>query len=151
MNGFAESGSIVAKTLNISSYHSIVESKLSFEVWDLSADESSGNMRLFGSVKVPSGVTKLNQVWQVGSAVDGTHPKIHGMKPDNLNSKGTLELVAAGAPAPGPSITAVAGPTTAVTTPVAPSAPPPANGAPTAMVKDGIIGAALVLVYVSLL
>ncbi|OWM62754.1 auxin-induced in root cultures protein 12 [Punica granatum] len=86
------SGPIVAKTYNISSYHSIVEGKLSFDVWDLKADESNGTMRLFGSVKVPKGATSLNQVWQVGSSVNGTQPRIHAMTPDNKNSKSTLDL-----------------------------------------------------------
>ncbi|KAK4750868.1 hypothetical protein SAY87_004350 [Trapa incisa] len=95
--------SIVAKTYNISSYSAIVESKLSFDVWDLKADEANGTMRLFGSVKVPEGATTLNQVWQVGSSVKGTHPQIHDMTPDNKNSKSTLKLSAGtsetGAPA----------------------------------------------------
>lgn len=45
-------GSVVAKTYNISGYRSIVESKLSFDVWDLSADASNGTMTIFATVKV---------------------------------------------------------------------------------------------------
>ncbi|PKH88845.1 hypothetical protein CRG98_049975, partial [Punica granatum] len=44
-------GSIVAKTYNISSYRSIVESKLSFDVWDLTAEASNGTMTIFASLK----------------------------------------------------------------------------------------------------
>ncbi|KAI3418287.1 DOMON domain-containing protein [Psidium guajava] len=91
----SSAGSVVAKTFNISSYHSIAESKLSFDVWDLSADEASRAMRLFASVKVPAGSRSLNQVWQVGGAVDGTRPKIHDMADANKDAKATLVLAAA--------------------------------------------------------
>ncbi|XP_030454746.1 cytochrome b561 and DOMON domain-containing protein At3g25290-like [Syzygium oleosum] len=94
----SSSGSVVAKTFNISSYHSIVESKLSFDVWDLSADEAAGGtMRLFASVKVPAGsrsLNQLNQVWQVGPSVTSGVPDRHSMATDNMQSKGTLDLVA---------------------------------------------------------
>lgn len=113
-------GSVVAKTFNISSYHSIVESKLSFDVWDLSADETAGGtMRLFASVKVPAGATSLNQVWQVGSAVDGTRPKIHDMTDANKNSKEGLQLLGAEsgpapAPAPAPALVQAPAPASGV-------------------------------------
>ncbi|XP_030514975.2 auxin-induced in root cultures protein 12-like [Rhodamnia argentea] len=100
------SGSVVAKTYNISGYHSIVESKLSFNVWDLSADEANGTMRIFAAVKVPEKAASVNQVWQVGGAVNGTHPSIHPLDVANKASKGTLELQSTGgspSPAPGPS------------------------------------------------
>ncbi|KAF8014684.1 hypothetical protein BT93_H0481 [Corymbia citriodora subsp. variegata] len=89
-------GSVVAKTFNISSYHSIVESKLSFDVWDLSADEAAGGtLRVFASLKVPAGAKSLNQVWQEGGAVVGTMPTIHPMADANKESKAALELAEA--------------------------------------------------------
>ncbi|XP_030472738.1 auxin-induced in root cultures protein 12-like [Syzygium oleosum] len=101
-------GSVVAKTYNISGYHSIVESKLSFDVWDLSADEVNGTMRIFATVKVPEKAASVNQVWQVGGIVNGTHPSIHLLDPANKASVGTLELASSetnetASPAPAPS------------------------------------------------
>ncbi|XP_010026010.2 auxin-induced in root cultures protein 12 [Eucalyptus grandis] len=84
-------GSVVAKTFNISSHHSVVESELSFDVWDLSAHEASdGTMWLFATVKLCR--RSLNLVWQVGGVVNGTRPGIHQMAFANKNAKATLEL-----------------------------------------------------------
>ncbi|XP_030547748.1 auxin-induced in root cultures protein 12-like [Rhodamnia argentea] len=111
----SSAGSVVAKTFNISSYHSIAESKLSFDVWHLSADEASGTMRLFASVKVPAGSRSLNQVWQVGSAVDGTRPRIHDMADANKDAKATLVLAAAGSSIGGsPAVSPVPAPASGV-------------------------------------
>ncbi|KAI4374421.1 hypothetical protein MLD38_012418 [Melastoma candidum] len=96
---------VVAKTFNISSYSSIVASPLSFAVWDLAADEVNGEMRLFGSVKLPVSATSLNQVWQVGGAVNGTQPLIHPLSAANKQSTGTLGLATSAAPAPSPGVT----------------------------------------------
>ncbi|XP_030472741.1 cytochrome b561 and DOMON domain-containing protein At3g25290-like [Syzygium oleosum] len=107
-----DNGSLVAKTYNCSSYIAITESKLSFEVWDLSADEANGKMRVFASVKVPKDATSVNQVWNVGGAVIGNQPQVHSLSAANRESKGKLTLVSsrngggigtATAPAPGPS------------------------------------------------
>ncbi|KAK4743918.1 hypothetical protein SAY87_010230 [Trapa incisa] len=116
-----ENGSVVAKTFNISSYHSIVESKLSFDVWNLKADVKNGTTRLFGSVTVPADATSLNQVWQVGDRVNGILPRIHSMEPDHKKSMGTLFLAA--------NTTASAGGGGGVTPEVA-RTPTPASGAP---------------------
>ncbi|KAK4756539.1 hypothetical protein SAY87_006666 [Trapa incisa] len=114
-------GSVVAKTYNIANYSSIVESKLSFDVWNLTAEASNGSMIIFATVKVPG--TSLNQVWQIGGAVDGTSPSIHPLEQDNKESTSKLELVSAGqngtalTPTPTPTPT----PTTNTTSTPAPS------------------------------
>ncbi|KAI6694410.1 hypothetical protein NL676_022120 [Syzygium grande] len=137
------SGSVFAKTFNISSYHSIVESKLSFDVWDLSADEAAGGtMRLFASVKVPAGSRSLNQVWQVGGAVDGTRPRIHDMADANKDAKATLALEAA---------ESITGRSPAVSPAAAPaSAPAPAPTSGVSRIGEGSNGAFLVLSLVFL-
>ncbi|XP_031255661.1 cytochrome b561 and DOMON domain-containing protein At3g25290-like [Pistacia vera] len=89
-------GAVTVKTYNISSYSSVVPEKLSFEVWDTSADESGGFMRLYGKVKVPEELAKagkVNQVWQMGPGVgaNGMLEK-HDFAPANLNARATLDL-----------------------------------------------------------
>ncbi|XP_059626257.1 cytochrome b561 and DOMON domain-containing protein At3g25290-like [Cornus florida] len=87
-------GSMGVFTYNISSYQSIVESKLSFDVTDMSADYSDGLMRIFATVALPGGAaTPVNQVWQVGPSVASNFPARHEFQPANLNSKGTLDLL----------------------------------------------------------
>lgn len=109
----ASNGSMVVKTYNVSSYSSIVESKLSFDVLDKRADFSGGVMRIFARLALPENMTAVNQVWQVGSSVKNGVPEKHAFNVDNLNAKGTLELVkakgetsAVPAPAPSPSVSA---------------------------------------------
>ncbi|XP_028765309.1 auxin-induced in root cultures protein 12-like [Neltuma alba] len=89
---FKSNGTVVAKTYNISSYKSIVESKLSFDVWDLSAVESDGVITILATVKVPGKPDQLNQVWQVGPSVTGGRPDKHDFTPANLASKSTLSV-----------------------------------------------------------
>ncbi|CAI9776594.1 unnamed protein product [Fraxinus pennsylvanica] len=108
---FKESnGSVVLKTYNISSYSSIVQSKLFYDVLDKKAEFSGGSMRIFAKLALPNDATELNQVWQVGAAVKNGMPEKHDFGPDNLNSKGTLSLVSEAAtatptlaPAPAPT------------------------------------------------
>ncbi|XP_050207653.1 auxin-induced in root cultures protein 12-like [Mercurialis annua] len=96
-------GLLIVKTFNISSHDPPQESKLSFDVWDIGAESYEGNIVIFATVKVPKNAERLNQVWQVGSAVsDSGVPEQHEMADANMNSKGVLELVAA-ASTPGPS------------------------------------------------
>ncbi|XVE72684.1 hypothetical protein DITRI_Ditri11bG0058600 [Diplodiscus trichospermus] len=99
-------GSMVVKTYNISSYSSIVEGKLSFDVWDLEAEAGdNGKMVIYGSLKVPASAEKLNQVWQVGPGVTNGHPMKHEFAKANLAALGELKLVekaSSGAPAPSP-------------------------------------------------
>ncbi|KAM6591887.1 hypothetical protein CsatA_014492 [Cannabis sativa] len=88
-------GSVSVMTFNISSYRSIVPSKLSFDVWGLSAESVDGNITIFATVKVPEKAKTLNQVWQVGSGVNQTNGFLikHDFAPENLNAKGTLNLL----------------------------------------------------------
>ncbi|KAG8489000.1 hypothetical protein CXB51_017003 [Gossypium anomalum] len=104
---FKNKGSIVVKTYNISSYRSIVEGKLSFDVWDLEAEATNdGKMVIYGSLKVGGSVEKLNQVWQVGPGVSDGHPMKHEFGKANLGSWGELKLVgkvSSGSSSPAPS------------------------------------------------
>ncbi|ESQ37071.1 hypothetical protein EUTSA_v10002560mg [Eutrema salsugineum] len=92
-------GVAVVKTLNISSYSTLIPSKLAFDVWDMKAEEASrdgGALRIFARIKVPADLAamgKLNQVWQVGPEV-GPEGRIgkHDFDPANLVSKGPLDL-----------------------------------------------------------
>ncbi|KAM1003479.1 hypothetical protein ACFX2C_003797 [Malus domestica] len=83
-------GSMDVKTFSISSYKDIVESKLSFNVWDTAAESSGGVYRLFAKLKVEK--EKVNQVWQVGPSVTDGFPAKHDFLMPNLNAKGTLSL-----------------------------------------------------------
>ncbi|XP_050206675.1 cytochrome b561 and DOMON domain-containing protein At3g25290-like [Mercurialis annua] len=93
-------GALTVKTFNISSYTvaTVVQEKLSFEVWDTRAEEVSGGRRLFAKIKVPAELAAkgaVNQVWQVGPAVDDTDKGVlrpHAMGGPNFNSKGSLSL-----------------------------------------------------------
>lgn len=91
--GIKQGALVTVKTFNISSYGPITESKLVFDVWDLSGEYSSdGFIRIFAKVGgLKSSV--VNQVWQVGSGVssDGT-PLKHDFQAQNLNAKGSLDL-----------------------------------------------------------
>lgn len=91
----APNGSMVVNTYNISSYGSIVEGKLDFDVTDMKAEYSDGVMRIFATVGLPEkGQTTVNQVWQVGSSVtaDG-FPARHAFQEANLAAKGSLDLL----------------------------------------------------------
>ncbi|KAL8106558.1 cytochrome b561 and DOMON domain-containing protein At3g25290-like [Apium graveolens] len=87
-------GSVVVKTYSIESYGPIVESKLSFDVTQKSAEFSDGVFKIFATVVLPElNGTMVNQVWQVGASVTGGVPDKHDFSPANLNSKGRLDLV----------------------------------------------------------
>ncbi|KAM1791511.1 hypothetical protein ACFX12_035472 [Malus domestica] len=90
-------GTPTVKTYNISSYSSVIPGNLSFQVWDMSAEFSSGTYKIFATVEVPKNMTSVNQVWQVGSGFNTTtgFPEMHEVAPGsaNLQSYGTLDLV----------------------------------------------------------
>lgn len=90
------SGAMTVKTYNVSSYASVEESRISFEVWDMAAEENAadGTMRIYAKIKVPGDASKLNQVWQVGPSVTDGEPDKHDFAQANLMAKGTLNLVA---------------------------------------------------------
>ncbi|KAI4354209.1 hypothetical protein L6164_003098 [Bauhinia variegata] len=83
---------LTVKTYNLESYKSIKQEKLSFDVWDLSAEENNGTMTIFAGVKLPGKAENVSQVWQVGPSVTDGTPDKHEFKPANLGSKGTLAL-----------------------------------------------------------
>ncbi|KAH1081585.1 hypothetical protein J1N35_021346 [Gossypium stocksii] len=90
---FKNKDSLVVKTYNLSSYSSIVEGKLSFDVWDLEAEtDHDGKMVIYGSLKVPASVEKVNQVWQVGSGVINDHPMEHGFAKRQSRFLGRVEV-----------------------------------------------------------
>ncbi|MED6152570.1 hypothetical protein PIB30_093282 [Stylosanthes scabra] len=87
-------GAVTVKTLDIKSYSELVPGKLSFEVWGLKGKKVSGAaITIFANVKVPEKATTLNQVWQVGPSVTAGRISKHDFTPENLNSKGTLNLI----------------------------------------------------------
>ncbi|XP_010908319.1 cytochrome b561 and DOMON domain-containing protein At3g25290 [Elaeis guineensis] len=87
-------GSLVAKTFNISAYGPVTPSRIAFETWGLEAEEDAGGlMTLFATVKLPRGVAKMNQAWQVGPSSTGGIPDKHDFGMGNLNAKGTLDVV----------------------------------------------------------
>ncbi|XP_047309552.1 cytochrome b561 and DOMON domain-containing protein At3g25290-like [Impatiens glandulifera] len=97
--------SMIVQTFNISS-DSIQPSKIAFNVSNMSAEKSGKHMKIFATVFLPANMTTINQVWQVGSAVDSNGiPQPHAMSPANLNSVGELNLLGDDSisPAPQPS------------------------------------------------
>ncbi|CAN8324132.1 unnamed protein product [Cochlearia groenlandica] len=82
-------------TLNIISYSSLVPGNLSFNVWDVKAEET-GDLRIYAKVKVPADLAssgKVNHVWQVGPGVSPNgRIQPHDFNNPNLNSFGSLDL-----------------------------------------------------------
>lgn len=86
-------GSLVAKTFNITAYGPVTPSPIDFETWGLEAEEDTGGvMTVFATIKLPRGVTKMNQVWQVGPSSTGGIPDKHDFGAGNLNAKGSLDV-----------------------------------------------------------
>ncbi|URE26933.1 hypothetical protein MUK42_17772 [Musa troglodytarum] len=86
-------GSMGVRTYNITAYAPITEGPIDFNASNLAAEHSGGVMRLYGKLKLPAGMTVVKQVWQVGSSVADGVPQKHDFQPDNLQSKGTLDLI----------------------------------------------------------
>ncbi|GMH25823.1 hypothetical protein Nepgr_027666 [Nepenthes gracilis] len=92
-------GSMVVNTYNISSYASVMEEKLSVEVYEKSAEYTGGMMRIYATVGVPETAVssgKLNYIWQVGPSVTDGRPAKHEFQQANLNAKATLDLKSGG-------------------------------------------------------
>ncbi|XP_022769916.1 cytochrome b561 and DOMON domain-containing protein At3g25290-like [Durio zibethinus] len=90
-------GVAVVHTYDVSSYSSILQKDLSFEVWDKTAESrSDGSLAIFAKIKVPADLASsgtINQVWQVGPGVEaGVMLEKHDFAAANLQSKGTLDL-----------------------------------------------------------
>lgn len=90
----SNNGGVIVKTYDVVSYSKVTESRLSFDVWDLSGEATGdGNLVIYGTLRVEDDVERLNQVWQVGGEVgDDGMPRMHEFLPDNLKAKGVLEL-----------------------------------------------------------
>ncbi|KAL6967954.1 hypothetical protein U1Q18_033757, partial [Sarracenia purpurea var. burkii] len=111
-------GSMKVDTYNISSPQSVVPSKISFAVSDMSAEDSGGLIKIFATLALPENTTSVNQVWQVGGSVTNGLPDKHAFDPANMKATGTLDLVQTTAsgdetaptasPVPGPNPTAEA-------------------------------------------
>lgn len=81
------------QTYSISGYSLGSQVSLSYETSDLAAElGSDGRVQLFGTLKLQNGTGEVNQVWQVGPYSGGSIG-IHSTNSDNLNSKGTLNLL----------------------------------------------------------
>lgn len=85
-------GSMAVKTYNISSYSSIVEGKLAFQVYDKRAEFNAGDGSITIFAVVESAGGKVNQIWQVGPGVSKGVPEKHEFNQENLNSKASLDL-----------------------------------------------------------
>ncbi|KAF7113119.1 hypothetical protein RHSIM_RhsimUnG0159100 [Rhododendron simsii] len=83
---------IIVNTYNMSSYSSVVKSKIAYDVSDASAEHSAGMMRIFATLALPANTKSVNQVWQVGRSVTEGGPNHHEFETANLNSMGTLVL-----------------------------------------------------------
>ncbi|KAL6567049.1 hypothetical protein OROMI_015453 [Orobanche minor] len=87
-------GKMTVKTYNITGYGPLTESKVWYAVRNSSAEFSGGVMTIFATVVLPvPGLATVNQVWQMGSSVTGGSPDKHAFQPENLNAKGTLDLL----------------------------------------------------------
>ncbi|XP_009412722.2 cytochrome b561 and DOMON domain-containing protein At4g12980 [Musa acuminata AAA Group] len=86
-------GEMGVQTYNITGLGPIAKGPIDFKTWDLAAEYSGGVTRLYGKMKLAAGTTVVNQVWQVGSAVANGVPQKHDFLQDNLQSKGTVDLV----------------------------------------------------------
>ncbi|CAK8541459.1 unnamed protein product [Lathyrus sativus] len=90
---FKNKTAMTMKTLDLKSYSVIIPGKLSFDVWDMKAEEDGGGlMKIFATVKVPVNSNAVNHVWQVGPTVTAGRLGTHEFNPPNLNSKGRLSL-----------------------------------------------------------
>ncbi|XP_059430493.1 cytochrome b561 and DOMON domain-containing protein At3g25290 [Corylus avellana] len=92
---FKSNGTVTIQTFDIKSYNfSQSGLKLSYEVWDLSAEESGGTIKIFGKWKLPAKTEKVNQVWQVGPGLSPLgYPMVHAFEAENLAAKAVLQLV----------------------------------------------------------
>nr|POF23577.1 receptor-like protein kinase feronia [Quercus suber] len=108
------------KEYNITSFNFTSSgTKLTYEVSDVSYEESDGTITIFAKWKLPEKTEKINQVWQVGPVSQGL-PGLHVTNGDNLLSDQALQLagsrastsptaIPAPAPAPGPRSSLVPG------------------------------------------
>lgn len=151
---FKSNGTLTVQTYDIKSYNfSLSGMTLSYKVWDLSAEESNGTIRIFGKWKLPANTEKVNQVWQVGPGVSPQgYPMIHATSPENLAARGTLQLVGQEAVSPPGSAPGPAGsaPGPAGSTPGSNGSSPGAAPSGASRVRGGL-GVGLLLILGSLI
>jgi len=68
---------------------------LSFQVWDMKAEENGGLIRLYTTLMVPHNAKRENHTWQVVRFVVNGEIIQHDSNPENLNDKRTLNLIGA--------------------------------------------------------
>lgn len=90
---------VSVSTYDIQSYQDIVRGPISYNVTDVSAEESDGVITIFATWKLPMGSKTVNQVWQVGPVVNG-RPGMHDFEPANLESM--MKLAPVGSPVGSP-------------------------------------------------
>lgn len=71
---------------------SLAESSLSFDVPAISAEYVSSEMIIHATLKLPTGQTSFNQVWQDGPASSGV-PSRHSLSGANMQSVGTVDFL----------------------------------------------------------
>ncbi|CAL5405227.1 unnamed protein product [Camellia sinensis] len=82
-------------TYNISSYRSIVQLKIAFEVPKKSVEYFSGMIKIVATLTLSTNSSSMNQVWQVADSIMNDFPDKHEFQQANLNAKVTLDLVKA--------------------------------------------------------
>ncbi|KAL6845912.1 hypothetical protein ACP4OV_023360 [Aristida adscensionis] len=102
------SSAYVVNTYNLTGYGKLpaTSTPIEFAATDLAADESGGEVRLYGKLQLRPGMDVVNHIWNVGADVVGGAPLKHSFAPENLAAKGKLVLsggAAAPAPAPAPT------------------------------------------------
>ncbi|XP_074266581.1 auxin-induced in root cultures protein 12-like [Silene latifolia] len=81
----------IVQTVDITSYHSIRQGPLSYNVTGLSCEASLGKLTVFGTWALPAGEPTVNMVWQIGPVTAG-RMDAHAMEPDNFKSKMKIDL-----------------------------------------------------------
>ncbi|CAL5001020.1 unnamed protein product [Urochloa decumbens] len=87
-------GGYGVQTYNINGLSLGDPGNIAYDTSDLAAEVGAGGrVRMFGTLKLQNGTgAEVNQVWQVGP-VDGGAITMHATGNDNMNSKGTLNLI----------------------------------------------------------
>ncbi|XP_076896173.1 cytochrome b561 and DOMON domain-containing protein At5g35735-like [Bidens hawaiensis] len=92
--GLPESnGTVRAYTSAVTGYNTGLQpSGLSFDVTRVSGERvNNGDVVIYGTLVLPGGVTRFNQVWQVGPVSNGA-PGVHGLSRDNIASLGSVDF-----------------------------------------------------------
>ncbi|CAL5073492.1 unnamed protein product [Urochloa decumbens] len=97
----------VVNTYNLTGHRALGgdSTPIAFAATDLAADESGGEVRLYGKLQLRPGMDAVNHIWNVGSTVADGAPVKHALAQENLDARGRLVLsagtVLGPAPAPG--------------------------------------------------